>query len=276
MSKQYITYYRVSTKAQGKSGLGIDAQKDAVQRFMKSRRAKEIDTFTEVESGRNGNRPILKQAIQRCKETGADLLIAKLDRLARNAKFLFTLKEELEDAGVGFTVADLPDANNLTLGIMAVLAEYESQLKSERLKAAFKEAKKQGRKLGSPENLTKEAMEKAWRTTKENARNDVDTRKAFHFIQPRREQGQSFDKIAFELNKEGYRTRKGKKFFGAQVRKLWIRFTEEYPIEPISMANYDPIRAGRLAEKARKGDKKAQKELEKMDQTLMVEYPTAD
>ena len=223
--EQYIGYYRVSTKKQGKSGLGLDAQKTAVKNFLKSRGAEEIDSFTEIESGKNADRPVLKSAIELCKEQGAKLLVAKLDRLSRNAKFLFTLKEDLEDAGIGFTIADMPEANTLVLGFMASLAQYEAELISRRTKEGLEEAKKKGKRLGSPQNLTNEARQKALSTIRDKARSDVDTRKAFHFTLPRREQGWSYAKIANALNAEGYRTRNGKKFHPAQVRKISKRLS---------------------------------------------------
>ena len=219
----YIGYYRVSTKKQGKSGLGIEAQKTAVDRFLKTRNGEQIDSFTEIESGKNTKRPILKEAIERCKDQGAKLLVAKLDRLSRNAKFLFTLKEELEQAGIGFTIADMPEANTLVLGFMASLAEYEAELISRRTKEGLAEAKKKGKKIGSPQNLTDEARKMALSTISENARTDIDIRKAYHFIQPRKEKGWSYAKIAKSLNDEGYRTRTGKRFHPTQVRRIFKR-----------------------------------------------------
>ncbi|MEQ9309515.1 MAG: recombinase family protein [Balneolaceae bacterium] len=224
--EKYIGYYRVSTKKQGKSGLGLDAQKTAVRNFLKSRGAEEINSFTEIESGKNANRPLLKTAIEKCKERGAKLLVAKLDRLSRNAKFLFTLKEELEDAGIGFTIADMPEANTLVLGFMASLAQYEAELISRRTKEGLAEARKRGKQIGSPENLTTAARLKAISTISRKARTDTNTRKAFHFIQPRREKGWTYSKIADALNKEDYRTRTSKKFYPAQVHKIYNRFID--------------------------------------------------
>ncbi|RNC84468.1 MAG: resolvase [Balneola sp.] len=224
--QQYIGYYRVSTRGQGKSGLGLEAQRTAVRNFLKGKQATEIDSFTEVESGKKFDRPILRQAIDKCKQTGSKLLVAKLDRLSRNAKFLFTLKDELEDAGIGFTIADMPEANTLVLGFMASLAQYEAELISTRTKEGLTEAKRKGKKIGSPQNLTKEARQKALSTIRDKARSDVDTRKAFHFIQPRREQGWSYAKIASALNKEGYRTRNNKLFFPSQTRRVFMRYLD--------------------------------------------------
>lgn len=224
---RYVTYYRVSTKSQGKSGNGLDAQRTSVQHFLMSRKAEEIGTFTEIESGRNGDRPILKEAVQMCKDQKAKLLVAKLDRLSRNVKFLFSLKEELESAGVGFEFVDLPEANNtMILGVMASMAQHEAEIISRRTKAGLAEARKKGKTFGTPSNLTDQAREKAYRTLRREAREDTDTRKAFHFIEPRRKAGQTYIAIAEELNLEGYRTRRDKLFHPAQVRKIFLRFTQ--------------------------------------------------
>ena len=223
--EKFITYYRVSTKKQGKSGNGLSAQRTTVQQFIESRQAKEVESFTEIESGRNASRSVLKSAVEMCKDSGAKLLVAKLDRLSRNVAFLFALKDELESAGVGFVFADLPEANNtMILGVMASVAQYEAELISRRTKEGLKEARKRGKQIGSPENLTDKAREKAYQTISMKARTDIDTRKAFHFIDPRREQGESYQAIADQLNKEGYRTRRGKQFHPAQVRKIYLRF----------------------------------------------------
>ncbi len=222
--QRYIAYYRVSTKKQGKSGLGLEAQKTAVLNFVRSRNSEVIESFTEVESGKNPDRPVLKLAIELCKKENAKLLVAKLDRLSRNAKFLFMLKEELESAGIGFTIADMPEANTLVLGFMASLAQYEAELISKRTKEGLAEAKRKGRKLGNPNNLTNEARQKALTIISEKARTDTGTRKAYHFIQPRKEKGWSFAKIAEALNEEVYRTRTGRMFHPAQVRRIYFRF----------------------------------------------------
>lgn len=225
--ERYITYYRVSTKKQGKSGNGLSAQKTTVQEFLKSRGADELQSFTEIESGRNQNRLILKDAVQLCKDKSAKLLVAKLDRLSRNVAFLFALKDELESAGVGFVFADLPDANNtMILGVMASVAQYEAELISRRTKAGLVEARKKGKVIGSPSNLTNEARKKAHQSISEKARIDTKTRHSFHFIKPLREQGESYQSIAVKLNNEGYLTRRGKKFYPAQVRKIYLRFAE--------------------------------------------------
>lgn len=205
----------------------MKAQKAAVSQFLDTD-DQIIDSFKEVESGTNGNRPVLKRAVQRCKDEGAKLLVAKLDRLSRNVKFLFTLKEELEEAGVGFTIADMPEANNtMVLGVMASMAQHEADLISKRTKEGIEQSEvyKSGN-WGNPQNLTEAARAKAHKTISDKARTDTNTRKAFHFIQPRREKGLSYAQIAEALNTEGYRTREGKKFYPATVRRIYLRFTD--------------------------------------------------
>ena len=141
-----ISYLRVSTAKQGKSGLGLDAQRSAIQNYAKDKQASLLNIFVEVESGNNNERPQLAKALHLAKVTGATLVIAKLDRLSRNASFLLALR----DSGVDFIATDLPDANRLTVGIMALIAEQEREAISKRTKDALQEAKKRGQKLGNP------------------------------------------------------------------------------------------------------------------------------
>ena len=141
-----VAYHRVSTARQGISGLGLEAQARAIEDFAQTRNAELISSFTEVESGKNNDRPELEKALHLAKVTGATLLIAKLDRLSRNAAFLLTLR----DSGVRFIAADMPDANDLTVGIMALVAQQEREAISKRTKEALAAAKARGTKLGNP------------------------------------------------------------------------------------------------------------------------------
>ena len=141
-----VCYLRVSTARQGSSGLGLEAQKLAVQQYAASTNSDIIATFTEVETGKLNARPELTEALHLAKVTGATLVIAKLDRLSRNASFLMAL----QDAGVKFVAADLPQANNLTIGIMALVAQQEAEAISKRTKEALQAAKARGQKLGNP------------------------------------------------------------------------------------------------------------------------------
>jgi len=141
-----VAYYRVSTREQGRSGLGLDAQKAAVEEYLRRVGALLVADFTEVESGARNNRPQLQTALQRAKLSNATLVIARLDRLSRNAAFLLTLR----DAGTEIVAVDMPNANSVTVGIMAVIAEEERRLISERTKAAMGAAKARGVKFGNP------------------------------------------------------------------------------------------------------------------------------
>src|SRR5271166_5347332 len=141
---RYIAYYRVSTERQGRSGLGLEAQQAAVRAWLNDGPWKLLGEFTEVESGTNNERPELAKALNACQLKGATLVIAKLDRLSRDAYFLLGL----EKAGVDFVAADMPSANRLTVGIMAMVAEEERRMISKRTKDALAAAKKRGTKLG--------------------------------------------------------------------------------------------------------------------------------
>jgi DNA invertase Pin-like site-specific DNA recombinase len=221
---KYITYYRVSTKAQGKSGLGLEAQRTQVSHYLNSKGGTEVGTFTEVESGKSNTREELRKAIELAKGNGATLLVAKLDRLSRDVAFIFALKAELERSHVDFAVCDMPEANTLTLGIMASLAQHERELISKRTKAGLAEARKRGTKLGTPENLTVEARQKAHKAITAKAQGNQASRFAYHFIRPLKEQGESYQVIAEKLNAEGYRTTEGRTFHASQVRRLYLRF----------------------------------------------------
>lgn len=144
--KKIVCYLRVSTSRQGSSGLGLEAQHQAVEHYAASLLASITATFTEIETGKLNTRPQLIQALHLAKVTGATLVIAKLDRLSRNAAFLMTL----QDAGVRFIAADLPQANNLTIGIMALVAQQEAEAISKRTKDALQAAKRRGTILGNP------------------------------------------------------------------------------------------------------------------------------
>ena len=144
IAMSYVAYYRVSTARQGRSGLGLEAQRRAVADHCGSSRL--VAEFTEVESGGRADRPELQRAIGACRRHRAVLLIAKLDRLSRDAHFLLGLQK----AGVEFIAADMPSASRLTVGIMALVAEEERRMISKRTKDALAAAKRRGVVLGSP------------------------------------------------------------------------------------------------------------------------------
>lgn len=142
----FIVYLRVSTARQGESGLGLEAQRATVEAFARQSGGQIIAQHVEVESGKRSDRPELSKALQAARKAKATLLIAKLDRLARNVAFISAMM----DAGVDFVACDQPFASRLTLHILAAVAEDEARRISERTKAALKAAKARGTKLGSP------------------------------------------------------------------------------------------------------------------------------
>ncbi len=217
----YIAYYRVSTQKQGRSGLGLDAQQSAVKNFLNSD-DKLISEYKDVESGKNNHRPNLMAAIEECKQKEAILLIAKLDRLSRNAGFIFTLR----DTYVKFKSVDMPEANSFTIGIMAVLAQDERERISQRTKVALAELKKKGKKLGTPENLNEAAIRKGLEVRQQKALNDPNNKRATAIIVSLREQGKSFYSITQQLNEQGFCTRRNKKFQQNQVQILFDRFVK--------------------------------------------------
>lgn len=145
LRSNFICYYRVSTTKQGRSGLGLEAQRKSVADYLNGGDWNIIEEFTEIESGKKNQRPKLQEAIELCKATGSTLIVAKIDRLTRDAAFLLNLK----DAGVDFVAADMPDANRLTVGIMALIAEQEREAISKRTKDALAAAKARGVVLGA-------------------------------------------------------------------------------------------------------------------------------
>lgn len=219
---RYIAYYRVSTQKQGISGLGLEAQRSDVSRFVE-RGGTFISEYQDIESGKKNNRPNLIKAIEECKKQGATLLIAKLDRLSRNASFILTLR----DSKVDFVCCDMPDANSLTIGIMAILAQDERERTSQRTKAALAELKRKGVKLGSPQNLTEQARETSLRVRQQNAIEDENNRKAGALIVSLRNGGKTFYQITKEINELGFTTRTGKKFQQNQVQILYKRYSTQ-------------------------------------------------
>jgi DNA invertase Pin-like site-specific DNA recombinase len=147
--QRVVTYLRVSTQRQGLDGLGIEAQRRAVEQFLNGNDSELVGEYVEVESGRRSDRPELGKALKASRIHRATLVVARLDRLSRNASFLLSLR----DAGVDVKFADMPQADSFVVGIMAMVAQWEAEQISKRTKAALAAAKSRGTKLGRPENL---------------------------------------------------------------------------------------------------------------------------
>lgn len=222
MENKFVAYYRVSTAKQGMSGLGLEAQKEIVMSFISHNGNKLVKSFTEVESGKNNNRPELLKALKLAKEKDATLVIAKLDRLSRNLTFISTLM----DSKVKFICCDMPDANELTISIFASLAQWERKRISERTIDALNAKRKREPSWipGTPANLTDAHRLKAHEAISKNARTDINIRHCFHFIKPLKDAGYTYQRIATMLNDEEYKTRLGCSFHPAQVHAIWKRF----------------------------------------------------
>lgn len=218
--KTYIAYYRVSRKVQGISGLGLSAQKSSVEKYVTGQDGTILMEYTEIETGTNKrDRVEIHKAIQQAKNEGAILVIAKLDRLARNVSFVSSLM----DAGIEFVAVDMPSANHFTIHIFSALAEQEAKLISTRTKQALAELKKKGVKLGSPKNLTNDARNKGVQTIKENALNNDRNRQAQSIISNCKEKGMTYRQIADYLNQLNFKTRYGKQFLASSVHQLYNR-----------------------------------------------------
>lgn len=222
-----VAYYRVSTARQGASGLGLGAQRAAVEALCQARGWTLIaPPFEEVESGKRADRPQLLAAIERARLTGARLVIAKLDRLSRDAAFLLTLK----DSGVDFVAADMPDANTLTVGIMALVAQQEREAISRRTREALAAAKARGQKLGNPNGAAAlragAQMASLAGAAATRAKADAHATRLRPVIERLQADGTtSLGAIADALNWEGIVTPRGASWHASSVRNLLARLT---------------------------------------------------
>lgn len=228
---RFIAYYRVSTAEQGRSGLGLEAQRAAVLAYLNGGNWSLDGEFTEIESGKVNDRPQLEAAMAQCRLTGATLLIAKLDRLSRDAHFLLGL----EKAGLEFVAADMPNANRLTVRLMAVIAQEERELIARRTKEALAAAKARGRQLGG------------WRATRRDGSarlaggdplqaSQAATRQADDFaarVGPialaMRHDGMSLAAIAAQLTERHIATARGGAWTATAVRNLLQRLPSGTP-----------------------------------------------
>lgn len=237
MSTKYVSYRRVSTDKQGKSGLGLEAQESAVARYIEQTDGILLRDFTEIESGKNNQRPQLEAAISFANRSGAVLIVAKLDRLSRNVAFLATLME----TRVKFVAADNPHATSFTVHIMAAVAQWEREAISKRTKEAMQAAKVRGSKFGSarPGHWTgREERRKAGSVAggiraaiQHQKAADEAYRDVASMIIEQRHAGASLLAIARKLNSEGVPTRRGKLWAPSTVRLVLKRFAAKNSIE---------------------------------------------
>jgi DNA invertase Pin-like site-specific DNA recombinase len=214
---RFVSYLRVSTDRQGRSGLGLEAQRKAVADYLDGGRWELIAEFKEVESGKLDDRRKLREAMALCRLHNATLVIAKLDRLSRDAHFLLGLQK----AGVRFVAADMPEANEMVVGIMAVVAQAERKMISARTKAALAAAKARGKRLGNPANLRNQEVGRVQGRAKRTAmaaERAADLRPIIADVQS--SGAKSLRQIAAGLNQHGIPTARGGAWSAVQVKRV--------------------------------------------------------
>ena len=221
-SIEYVAYLRVSTQKQGYSGLGIDAQKEIIQNYLSDKIP--IAEYIEIESGRKTDRgrPKLKEALDLCRKTGAKLIVAKLDRLARNVAFL----SQLLESDVDIIFCDFPAATKMVLHIIAAISQYEAELVATRTKQALAAKKAQGYTLGNPEHLMDkldEAVAKSVETNKRKAEENPNNKRAAAMLKVLAKEGKTLQEMADYLNEQGFTTSKGFRFTRSAVHILLKR-----------------------------------------------------
>jgi DNA invertase Pin-like site-specific DNA recombinase len=221
-AKRFIAYYRVSTDRQGQSGLGLEAQQAAVTAYVRGVGGVVNGEETEIETGRRVDRPALARALDRCRQDGAILVIAKLDRLARNVHFISGLMV----AGVEFLACDYPEANRLTIHIMAAVAEHEAEAISARTSAALGAAKARGQRLGwsIPGRHEEQRRASARGAAAGRDRADSFALALRPVIQQIEAAGiATFAGVAEALNARGIRTARGRRWYPTTVRNVVAR-----------------------------------------------------
>lgn len=219
---QYVAYLRVSTQKQGYSGLGLEAQKEIIQNYLSHKNP--IAEYIEIESGRKTDRgrPKLKEALELCRKTGANLIVAKLDRLARNIAFLSQLLER----DVDIVFCDFPQANKMVLHILAAISQYEAELVATRTKQALAAKKARGAVLGNPDHLLENldsAIAKSVETNKRKAEENPNNKRAAAMLKVLAKEGKTLQEMADYLNEQGFTTSKGYKFTRSAVLVLLKR-----------------------------------------------------
>jgi len=216
---RFVAYYRVSTARQGRSGLGLDAQRESV-RVHTAGQGGVLAEYQDIESGKDDDRPELCKALDHCRMTGARLLIAKLDRLSRSVAFI----AHMMNAGVKFTACDMPDANELTVHIVAAVAQAERKAIGERTRAALQAAKARGVKLGNPGNLRNRAAGSKAGNERKQSNATTAAVLALTQIRAAQERGaNSLREIASDLNVRGFLTPRGAKWQAVQVQRVLSR-----------------------------------------------------
>lgn len=215
--RQFVVYTRVSTKEQGRSGLGLEAQERDINIFLENYPEESwevIERFRDVQSGGDDDRPQLRKALEMAKSTGAELLVAKLDRLSRKVSFIANL---MDDSKLKLRVAQMPQADKFQLHIYAALAEQERDFISRRTKDALRAAKARGVKLGGMRDATMK------RNVALKAKTDREAFKVLKIIGPMRETGRTLEAIAETLQDTGIATSRGGTWTAKQVSRILLR-----------------------------------------------------
>ncbi|KQZ54452.1 DNA invertase [Rhizobium sp. Root149] len=215
--KQYVVYKRVSTEEQGKSGLGLDGQDKDIEVFLKNFSEEPytvLAEFEDIQSGGDNRRPQLDAALEMCRKSGAELLVAKLDRLSRKVSFIAAL---MDDPKLKLRVAQMPFADKFQLHIYAALAEQERKFISERTKAALQAAKERGTKLGGMRDPTMK------RNAAMQVKANAEAKRLIEVIGPMRDAGKTLTGIAEALNSMGLTTSRGSKWSAMQVSRVLER-----------------------------------------------------
>jgi DNA invertase Pin-like site-specific DNA recombinase len=221
---KFVAYYRVSTAKQGRSGLGLEAQRKGVADYLNGGDWQLIGEIVEIESGKIDARPQLKEALSICELTGATLVVAKLDRLSRNVAFLAAL----QDSGARFVAADMPEANELTIHIMAAVAQAERKAISRRTKEALAAAKARGKKLGGSRGNLHDLRKgpAASAEVRSCAARDRARKVAVHIEAARAAGAGSLRAVAAVLNDAGITTPRGRLWHAAQVKAVIARASQ--------------------------------------------------
>ena len=217
----YIAYLRQSTTKQERSGLGIEAQRDIINSFIKE--GVILAEYVETESGRKSDRPKLQEALTLCRKTNSILIVAKLDRLSRDVAFTSKLLE----SDVEIIFCDFPQANRLILHIISSIAEYEANLISQRTRQSLKAKKERGVKLGKSENLMNkhnEAVARSNQTNRIKAKNNANNMRAVALLRSMIKEGLTISQMTKQLNEQGFVSSKGCKFQIVQVQRLIQRY----------------------------------------------------
>ena len=239
LQPEYVAYYRVSTKKQGESGLGLEAQRTYIEHFYQGKSI--IAEFTDVRSGKDAlNRPQLQQALLLCRQRKATLVVAKVDRLSRNTEQALQIYRELEER---LESCDIPNLDKFSLTLFMAIADRERVLTSIRTKVALlQKVKRSGQwRVGSVAFKSGQASQQGIAVVHQKARQNTNSRQATALISRLRAEGKTFDQIAQQLNQDGFRAPRGGRFSAIQAKRLSDRNLELLPVEPfINAATGEP------------------------------------